>query len=178
LWSFAETTYTATMDTLISLVAQYAIFLSLVVAVVVWLRLPRQQKWEFAVTAVVGGLIALAFLKLGSALYFDQRPFVTQHIAPLFPHAPDNGFPSDHTLLSMLLAMCVLFYSRRWGAVLVAITLLLGVARVEAYVHHPIDILAAIVFAVVAALLARPVARWLTRRWPLGATDARAREAG
>src|SRR5665647_1758410 len=149
------------MDSLISLVAQYAIILSLVIAVAVWLRLSRQQKWEFAVTVVVG-----------SAVYFDQRPFVTEHIAPLFPHAADNGFPSDHTLLSMLLAMCVLFYRWRWGVVLVAITLALGVARVEAHVHHPIDILGAVVFAAVAALLARPAARLLTSRWPLAAGGA------
>jgi len=160
------------MDSLISLVAQYAIILSLVIAVAVWLRLSRQQKWEFAVTVVVGGVIALALLKLGSAVYFDQRPFVTEHIAPLFPHAADNGFPSDHTLLSMLLAMCVLFYRWRWGVVLVAITLALGVARVEAHVHHPIDILGAVVFAAVAALLARSSARRLTRRWPLAAHGA------
>src|SRR5665647_2834986 len=149
------------MDSLISLVAQYAIILSLVIAVAVWLRLSRQQKWEFAVTVVVG-----------SVIYFDQRPFVTEHIAPLFPHAADNGFPSDHTLLSMLLAMCVLFYRWRWGVVLVAITLALGVARVEAHVHHPIDILGAVVFAAVAALLARPAARLLTSRWPLAAGGA------
>ena len=131
------------MDTLISLIAQYAVFLSLVITAIVWLRLSRQQKWEFAVTGVVGGVVALAFLKLGGVLYFDPRPFVTEHIALLFPHAPDKGFPSDHTLLGMFLAMCVLFYSRKWGAVPVVIAIAIGVARVEAHVHHPIDILAA-----------------------------------
>ena len=160
------------MNKLISLVAQYAVFLSVVIAVVVWLRLPRQQKWEFAVMGVIGGVIALALLKLGGALYYDPRPFVTQHIAPLFPHAPDNGFPSDHTLLAMFLAMCVLFYSRRWGILLVALTIVIGAARVAAHVHHPIDILGAMAFAVVAALLVRPVARLLTRRWPLRTASA------
>ena len=115
------------MNRLISLIAQYAVFVSIAIAIVVWLRLPRQQKWEFAVTGVIGGVIALALLKLGSALYYDPRPFVSQHIAPLFPHAADNGFPSDHTLLAMFLAMCVLFYSSRWGVVLVAVAAAIGV---------------------------------------------------
>src|SRR5450759_2479665 len=157
------------MDTLIVITAKYALFLSLVITAYVWLRLPRQQMWELVVWALLGGAMAFALGKLGGALYFDQRPCVTHHVAPLFPHAPDNGFPSDHTLASMFLAVCVLFYSRGWGVVLVAISLLLGVARLAAHVHRPIDILGAIVMAVTAALLARPVA-------PVSYTHLRAHE--
>lgn len=166
------------MDTLIVVTAKYALYLSIAITAVVWLRLPRQQQWEFVVWAVLGGAVALALVKLGGALYFDPRPFVTQHIAPLFPHGVDNGFPSDHTVASMFLAVCVLFYSRRWGVVLVAISLLLGVARIAAQVHRPIDILGAIAMAVTAALLARPVARWLTRRWPVAATGTKVTAGG
>jgi undecaprenyl-diphosphatase len=132
-------------------VAQCAIFLSIVIAVGVWLRLPRHQKWEFAFTGVIGGAIGVALLTLGSALYYDPRPFVTQHVTPLFPHAADNGFPSDHTLLAMFLAMCALFYSRKWG-VLIALATAIGVARVASHVHHRIDIVGAMVVAIVAAL--------------------------
>src|SRR5450759_555305 len=89
------------MDTLIVITAKYALFLSLVITAYVWLRLPRRQKWEFVVWAFLGGAIALALVKLGGALYVDQRPFVIHHIAPLFPHAADNGFPSDHMVASM-----------------------------------------------------------------------------
>ena len=158
------------MDSLIIITAKYALFLSLVITAYVWLRLPRRQKWEFVVLAFLGGVIALALAKLGGALYVDQRPFVTHHIAQLFHHAADNGFHSDHTVASMFLAVCVLFYSRRWGVVLVAISLLVGVTRIAAHVHRPIDILGAIAIAVTAALIARPAARWLARRWPVAAT--------
>ena len=153
------------MDRLISLIAQYAVFLSIVIAIIVWLRLPRQQKWEFAATGLIGGAIALGLLKLGSALYYDPRPFIAEHVAPLFPHPADNGFPSDHTLLAMFLAVCVFFYSRRRGIVLVAVAVAIGAARVAAHIHHPIDIIAAVAFAVVAALVARPLALALIRWW-------------
>ena len=162
------------MHSIIVLTAKYALFLSLLIALYVWLRLPRQQKWEFVVCAVLGGAIALGIAKLGGTLYYDQRPFVADHIAPLFAHAPDNGFPSDHTLASMFLAVCVLAYSRRWGVVLVAISLAIGVARMAAHLHRPIDILGAIAIAVVSALVARCAARWLTRRWPLATRKAEA----
>jgi undecaprenyl-diphosphatase len=152
------------VHTFISLVAQYAVYLSLLVALVVWLRLPRVQKWEFALTAVIGGAIAVGLMLLGGALYHDTRPFVAEHVAPFFPHAADSGFPSDHTLLAMFVAMCVLFYSRRWGVVLLVVTAAVGWARVAALVHRPIDIIAAAAFSVVAALIARPLALWVMRR--------------
>ena len=50
------------MDTLIVITAKYALFLSLVIAAYVWLRLPRQQKWEFVVWALLGGAIAFALV--------------------------------------------------------------------------------------------------------------------
>lgn len=162
------------MDSIVVFVAKYALFFSLAIAVYVWLRLPRDQKWQFFVWAVIGGAIAFALVKLGGALFYDTRPFVTGHVAPLFAHAPDNGFPSDHTAVSMFAAVLVLYYSRRWGVVLVVISLLIGASRIDAHLHRPIDILGAIVIAVVAALVAFPAARWLTRRWPLAARKAAA----
>ena len=153
------------MDTLIAYAAQYGFIVSFVIAAVVWLRLPRRQKIELLVTGVVGGLLCLALIKIGGALYYHPRPFVTQHVAPLFPHADDNGFPSDHTVLTMFVAFCVLYYSRRWGIVLVAVSLAAGVARVLAHVHSPIDIAGAIAMAAVAAVAAHALARWaLSRR--------------
>lgn len=159
------------------IIAKYALVLSLAITFYVWLRLPRPKKWELLVWLVLGGAAVLVLIKVGGALYYDPRPFVTQHIAPLFAHPPDNGFPSDHTAASMFAAVCVLFYSRRWGAVLVVISVLIGVARVVAHVHRPVDILAAAAIAVAAALLTRPVARWLTRRWPHAAASAKADQA-
>lgn len=162
------------MDSIVVFVAKYALFFSLAVVVAVWLRLPRRQKWEFVVWAVIGGAIALALVKLGGALYYDQRPFVTDHVVPLFAHAPDNGFPSDHTAVSMFAAVLVLYYARRWGVVLVVVSLLIGASRIDAHLHRPIDILGAIAIAVVSALIALPAARRLTRRWPLAARKAEA----
>ena len=162
------------MDSIVVFVAKYALFFSLAIAVYVWLRLPRERKWEFAVWALIGGALALALVKLGGALFYDTRPFVTDRVAPLFAHAPDNGFPSDHTAVSMFAALLVLHYSRRWGVVMVVISLLIGASRIDAHLHRPIDILGAIVIAAIAALVAFPAARWLTRRWPLAARKATA----
>ncbi len=152
------------MDSLIADLAQYGFIVSFVIAFLVWLRLPRQQKLELLVAGVVGGIVCLALIKVGGALYYDTRPFVTSGVAPLFPHAADNGFPSDHTAVTMFVALCVLVVSRPWGLVLVAVSLAAGVARVLAHVHSPIDIVAAVAMAAVAAAVGWLVARWVFER--------------
>ena len=153
------------MDTLIAYAARYGFIVSFVIAALVWLRLPRRQKIELLVTGVIGGVLCLVIIRIGGALYYHPRPFVTRHIAPYFPHADDNGFPSDHTVLTMFVAFCVLYYSRRWGIVLVAVSLAAGVARVLAHVHSPIDIAGAIAMAAAAAVAAHALTSWaLSRR--------------
>jgi len=140
------------MNALIAWIANYGLFAVAGLGAAAWLTWPRRQQLMVAVSASVGGVIALALTKLAGALYYDPRPFVAQHMQPLIQHAPDNGFPSDHTVLAGLAAFIVLRYSRTMGLIMLAMTGLLGVARVAARVHHPLDIVGALVIAAVAAL--------------------------
>jgi undecaprenyl-diphosphatase len=149
------------VDQVIADLAQYGFILSFVVAFLVWLLIPRPQKLELLVAGIVGGIVCLVLIKLGGALYYDTRPFVTQEVAPLFPHAADNGFPSDHTAITMFVGLCVLVVSRPWGIVLIAVSLAAGVARVIAHVHSPIDVVGAAAIATVAAAVGWLVARWI-----------------
>jgi undecaprenyl-diphosphatase len=148
-------------------VAEYFFLLSAGIAGFVWLRQPAFRKWTLATASVTGGLAALGLMTLAGALYYDPRPFVVQHIHPLFTHAADNGFPSDHATLTMFIAVCVLFYSRLWGMVLVVNALLVGSARVLAHVHSPLDIAAGFAIGALAAALACWVAPWIVRTIPL-----------
>ena len=152
------------MDRVIACLAQYGFILSFVVAFIVWLRLPRRQKLELLVAGAVGGIACYALIKLGGALYYDTRPFVTRGVTPLFPHAADNGFPSDHTAITMFVGLCVFVVSRPWGLVLVAISLAAGLARVLADVHSPIDVVGAAAMAAVAAAVGWLVTRWIFER--------------
>jgi undecaprenyl-diphosphatase len=158
------------MGSLVVVTAKYGLVLSVVITLYVWVRLSRPQKVELTIWAVLGGVVAVALVELGGALYFDPRPFVTHHVTPLFAHATDTGFPSDHTAISMFLAVCVLFYSRRWGAVLVGVTLLVGASRVAAHVHSPFDILGGVLVGAAAALATLPAARSLAWRRTLAGT--------
>ncbi|MHB0865454.1 MAG: phosphatase PAP2 family protein [Minisyncoccota bacterium] len=94
-------------------------------------------------------------------LYYDPRPFAVLHITPLISHVADNGFPSDHALLMGTLAAIVTVFNRRLGALLWALAIIVGVARVLAAIHHPLDILASFAIAIVATFI---VVTLLTRR--------------
>lgn len=129
-----------------------------------WLWLAKPQRLRFIMYFAVAGIIAIGLTKLAGRCFVDPRPFVLYHFTPLIPHAPDNGFPSDHTVLSTLIALTVLQYSRIIGLVFLTLALLVGWSRVYVGVHHPIDIVGAVSIAVLAA-----AAAWFffKRFWPL-----------
>ncbi|WP_419188808.1 phosphatase PAP2 family protein [Enhydrobacter aerosaccus] len=63
-------------------------------------------------------------------------------------HTPDNGFPSDHTLLLSALAALASCWNGRLSLLLWFIALLVGAARVYVGLHHPVDILGSILIAI------------------------------
>jgi undecaprenyl-diphosphatase len=161
------------MRGLIVFTAQYGVIFCLLIAAYVWLRLPWTRRFELAARALIGGAIGLALIALAGFLYYDPRPFAAHHGVALFAHPADNGFPSDHATLTMFVALCVLGYSRKWGALLIVISLLISAARVAANVHSPIDIVGGVAVAGLAALIAFPLARWLLTHLPLGSSSER-----
>lgn len=155
------------MDTVIVAIAQYLLFGVLVAAGVAWLFLPRHEKVEFALMAVGAVVLTVALIWLAAALHYDPRPFVVNPaVKPLFAHVADNGFPSDHTAVAATVALLVLARRRVLGVVLLIASVLIGVSRVAAHVHHAQDIVASIVIALVAVAAAEVVWRWSKPRLP------------
>jgi len=113
------------------------------------------RRREFLITAFF--LLPLSYLtaKILSHFYYDPRPFVVSHVIPLFHHAPDNGFPSDHALLTGTLAAGVMPFSAWLAALLWVLAFLVGGARVVAHVHHTIDIVGSFVIALVSLGIVR-----------------------
>ena len=87
--------------------------------------------------------------KIGSHLYFDPRPFVVMHVHPLIPHIADNGFPSDHELISAAFASILFVFNKKWGIVAFVLAILIGYSRVYTLVHHPLDIVGSFVISIV-----------------------------
>lgn len=137
------------MHELVIIIAKYFLLISLVISLVIWLKLVRNDKRKFILQAILGAILTLALAKLGSKLFYDPRPFVVGHFTPYFSHSADNGFPSDHTLLTSFLAILVFNYNRQAGIGLFVVALAVGLSRVVAGVHHLADIIGSIVFAII-----------------------------
>jgi undecaprenyl-diphosphatase len=133
-------------------VAKYFIYLSVAILALFWWRSTKAVKIQLTIRLVVGGIIALVVADIAAHVYYDPRPFVVEHVTPLFAHAADNGFPSDHALFTSFIGFTVWAYSRTWGAALLVIAVAVGVARVAAHVHAPLDIVGSFVFSGLAAL--------------------------
>lgn len=138
------------MDDVIVFVANYALYISVLITIYALLRLDTKNRKQFIVLALFAAIATILLAKLASWAYYNPRPFVVGQFAPLFPHPNNNGFPSDHTLFTSFLAFLVLNYSRKLGIYLLLIAIAIGVARVLAGVNHTIDILAAIFISGVA----------------------------
>lgn len=142
------------MHTLDTFIAKYFIGIAILAAGYFFLKLPKDQKKRFVIEAVIGGVIAMVLAKVGSKLFYNPRPFVVGHFMPYFSHGNDNGFPSDHTLLSSFLGFLVLRYNKKWGYALLILAAVIGLSRVIAGVHHIVDILGSFLFAGAGMLVA------------------------
>lgn len=143
------------MHEIVIYIAKYFIILSVLSALFGWLKLDMEDKKRFVIAAVVGAIVAIALAKVGSMLFNNPRPFIVGHFTPYFAHGNDNGFPSDHTLFTGLVAAVVWWYNRKLGYVLFAVALAVGLARVTAGVHHLIDIAGALVFAIIGGAIGK-----------------------
>jgi undecaprenyl-diphosphatase len=77
---------------------------------------------------------------------------VSEHVKPLISHAANNGFPSDHALFTMTITAITYYFSKKTAAVMLVLTIIIGVARVLALVHSPLDIGAGWVIGVIGAV--------------------------
>ncbi len=141
------------MHTVIRLVGEYFFVISVVLVALYWLLGSRSTKITLAATLVVGGAVGGALMLIGGKVFYDTRPFVRDHITPIIPHAADNGFPSDHALLTFFLAFVLWAWSKRLAIVLFVNALLVSWARVAAHIHSPLDIAGGLVFGLVGAVV-------------------------
>ncbi len=157
------------MNSIIIFCAQYLFLLVILLEVFAVIRLGKDvdQKVKFLVAIIIAGVIAFILSRISSKLYYDPRPFVRNpHIKPLFPHIPDNGFPSDHALLTGTLTAITYFFSRKYATIMLIPTLIIGWARVYANVHSPIDIAGGWVFGIIGSFAAYYFVKWsLTKPW-------------
>lgn len=145
------------MEAIIIFGAKYLFLLSPLIALVFFLKLPRQQRKSLALLGVFVLPVSYFVGWVVSQFYFSELPFVVGGFEPLIPHVADNGFPSHHTLFTAAIAAVVYVYNKNIGAYLWLIAILVGVSRMMAGVHHLIDVLGAILIALLVAWVGKKI---------------------
>jgi undecaprenyl-diphosphatase len=119
-------------------------------------RIPPARRYEAYSRMIVVGLTTFLLAKLlGSAFQPETlRPFEQLGVAAGASFMNNPGFPSDHVLFTAFLSLAVWFETRqrRLALLLVALTLMIGVGRILALVHSPLDVLGGLAVAMVGAL--------------------------
>jgi len=145
------------IDFVIKFLADYLVLVIALLGTACLLIDVRRGRYQVYGRMLMMGLTALLLAKLLTIIFHpdEVRPFIDQHQSPLATYINNPGFPSDHALFVMTIALAV------WGAtkrvstsiLLVIASLLVAFGRVIAKVHTPLDVTGGIVIACVAALI-------------------------
>jgi undecaprenyl-diphosphatase len=138
--------------------AKYAIIISPLL--VIWYIYRHRASWRRDLIFILPVLCLTAVLGfIAGHLHYSSRPFILNGVAPLIPHIPNNGFPSDHMLLAAGLAASALYIDRKLAIWLWIMALYVGYSRIYVGVHHFLDIVASVVIALLSSYLVHIVLR-------------------
>jgi undecaprenyl-diphosphatase len=84
--------------------------------------------------------------------YDVARPFAFYGFSPLIGES-GSSFPSGHATVLFALVVPMWCVNRTWGAFFFATSLLVGIARVYAGIHWPLDILGGIVIGILSGII-------------------------
>ena len=137
------------MDAFFIFGAQYLYLFIIGLAIFYFFAQPTSRRRGILSFSLISMSLAYLTALIARYFYFDPRPFVVSHIVPLITHVPDNGFPSDHMLLSSVLASILYFYcNRKLGVAAWMFATIVGISRVYVGIHHWVDILGSVLIAI------------------------------
>lgn len=138
------------MELLVKLLADGLLLLFIVaagLALVCWTSL--RTKLTYYPYVIMAGLTSLLTGKLLSLIYqpSTKRPFLEQGVTAGAAYIDNPGFPSDHVLLATIVALTVVvLVKKRWlTACMIVVVLAIGVGRILALVHTPLDVIGGII---------------------------------
>lgn len=148
------------MDSVIVFCAQYLFVIVPLLWIYTWFEQTSLNKKKLVLGSLVAAVIAVILARISAGLYYDPRPFTHGGVKALFAHGPDNGFPSDHAWFTATVSTILYFYNRQIAYAAAGLAVIVGVARVAAHVHSPIDIVGGFAIGALAAYLGN----WLAKK--------------
>jgi undecaprenyl-diphosphatase len=114
-----------------------------------------KKKWLAFGNLSLSVLFALLLNYILGFIKFRERPFVNLNASRLVNPMSEKSFPSDHTAVVFAASMAVFFYDKKFGSVLLFLSLLVGFGRIYVGVHYPFDILGGILVGIFSAFFMR-----------------------
>ncbi len=141
---------------LVRLLADGTLLLILAIAGPAILWNIRRDFWCTAPVLVMAGLTSLLVGKLMSLVYQPSvaRPFLEAGASAGATYINNPGFPSDHALLATVavVAVYVLTRNKQLTMLLASLVVLMGIGRVLALVHTPLDVVGGVFAGISGAL--------------------------
>lgn len=117
----------------------------------VWALLKNDRR--LAVFGVISGAVGYVLATILKSAIHISRPFISQPITPIISES-GGSFPSRHELTIAAVAFAVYPRHKKWGAALIVVSIVVGIARIMAGVHYPSDILGGLVLGALIGFLA------------------------
>lgn len=128
-----------------------------VVSMYVLLRyVTNKHRYQVYGRVLMAGLTSYFAAKLAALIFqpTGERPFELMGTHPGALYLNNPGFPSDHALLAVFLAMTVFWVTRspKLGGIMALLALGVCAGRVLALVHTPLDVIAGAALACVGCI--------------------------
>ncbi len=112
------------------------------------------QRIYFFSLSTLSIILSWGIISKSIKFFFPSlRPFEVLEIQSLVSSPLGDAFPSGHMAFFFALAFSIFIVYGRWGWLFLGAASLMGLARIFAGVHWPLDILAGAIIGIISALL-------------------------
>jgi len=135
------------------LIIFFGTHLAYILVAVFLLIVVKNKNWKMFFVSVISVFLSRAVItEIIRFFYYVPRPFINNVVHQLIFHETSGSFPSGHATFFFALAMAIFFFHKKWSILFFAGVTLIGVARIIAGVHWPIDILVGAIIGILSAV--------------------------
>ena len=112
-----------------------------------------RQKWQAIFSVFFVGAFSWCIAEIIKILIHSPRPFVAlSNVWSLFSET-GYSFPSQHATFFASITMMIFAINKKAGYIFMIFTLLIGIARIMAGVHFPVDIIGGFLLGTIIAVV-------------------------